>query len=165
MRAHDLIRATNTIEKWRKRSHDLETTILRLWYFIENGHHDSGRLNELKLEVKTVLGVRPIWKKQLGRKLPEELKKKARSKVTNFKPWNVGRYYVIHHSPVMWDVCDREADKGNELISSHPSRAKARAAAHLLNGAEEADKRVQEDGSRLSEEELLEGLGEAGFNA
>jgi hypothetical protein len=61
-------RVANTVAKWRQRSHDLETLVCRLFYYVEHGsYHDEKTLDELRLDVKQIMGVRPLWKKKFNR--------------------------------------------------------------------------------------------------
>lgn len=63
----------NSTDRQRKRTRDAETMICRLIYFIENGACKSEIKDQLLLDAKALLGVRPVWKKRNGRNKSEEL--------------------------------------------------------------------------------------------
>src|SRR5208283_222834 len=55
----------NATYKWRRRTEELETIVCRLWYYIEFGAYNPETLEQLRLDVKGVMGVRKLWKKKV----------------------------------------------------------------------------------------------------
>lgn len=112
--------AFNATMRQRHKNRELETLICRLWYHIEFGAYDPQTFEQLKLDTKAALGVRPLWKRKYS----------GNAKM-NFEPWNI-KPYVVQRGDGRhdWRVIERET---GDVFALCETRQDARAKANILN--------------------------------